>query len=68
MTGGCVIDRLDGACPDGLACDFAHSEEELQEWQERRALMQRKLAKARADMLIAPNDFNFGRYNFLLRD
>lgn len=63
-----MIDRLDGACPEGLACDFAHSSEELQEWYERRAFMRRKLAKARADMLIAPNDFNFGRYNFLLRD
>ncbi|XP_041943865.1 zinc finger CCCH domain-containing protein 7B-like isoform X2 [Alosa sapidissima] len=60
--------RLGGACPDGHACDFAHSEEELEEWHERRAFLRRKLAKARADMLIAPTDFNFGRYNFLLRD
>ncbi|XP_063078484.1 zinc finger CCCH-type containing 7Ba isoform X2 [Engraulis encrasicolus] len=60
--------RLDGVCPEGLACDFAHSEEELQEWHERRAFMRQKLAKARADMLIAPTDFNFGKYNFLLRD
>ncbi|XP_031432761.1 zinc finger CCCH domain-containing protein 7B [Clupea harengus] len=60
--------RSDDLCPEGEACDFAHSEEELQEWHERRALMRRKLAKARTDMLIAPTDFNFGKYNFLLRD
>ncbi|KAJ8251603.1 hypothetical protein GJAV_G00223120 [Gymnothorax javanicus] len=55
-------------CPEGVSCDFAHSEDELQEWQERRDFLRRKLAKARDDMLIASNDFDFGKYNFLLQD
>ncbi|XP_064170212.1 LOW QUALITY PROTEIN: zinc finger CCCH domain-containing protein 7B-like [Anguilla rostrata] len=60
--------RLESSCPEGVSCDYAHSEEELVEWQERRDFLRRKLAKARDDMLIAPNDFDFGKYNFLLQD
>lgn len=60
--------RLDGVCPEGVSCDFAHSEEELQEWTERRDFLRQKLAKAREDMLIMPDEFDFGKYNFLLQD
>ncbi|XP_048846471.1 zinc finger CCCH domain-containing protein 7B-like isoform X2 [Brienomyrus brachyistius] len=60
--------RLEGGCPDGVSCDCAHGEEELTEWLERRDFLRRKLAKARDDMLIAPNDIDFGKYNFLLQD
>ncbi|KAL0198919.1 hypothetical protein M9458_007459, partial [Cirrhinus mrigala] len=49
-------------------CDFAHSEEELQEWHKRRDFLRRMLNKARADMLISPTDNNFGNYNFVLQD
>lgn len=60
--------RLEEGCPDGVSCDFAHSEEELQEWCRRREFLRRRLDKARADMLISPNDNNFGNYSFLLQD
>ncbi|XP_075999015.1 zinc finger CCCH domain-containing protein 7B-like isoform X2 [Genypterus blacodes] len=60
--------RLDGECPDGMSCDYAHSPEELQEWMERRGCLRRKLAKAREEMLIMPDEFDFGKYNFLLQD
>ncbi|XP_049332111.1 zinc finger CCCH-type containing 7Ba isoform X1 [Astyanax mexicanus] len=60
--------RLQSGCGEGLSCDFAHSEEELQEWRERRDFLRRRLDKARADMLIAPSDQDFGKYNFLLQD
>ncbi|KAF7646029.1 hypothetical protein LDENG_00194770 [Lucifuga dentata] len=60
--------KLDGECPEGVSCDFAHSPEELQEWAERRDFLRRKLAKAREDMLIMPDEFDFGKYNFLLQD
>ncbi|XP_009297350.2 zinc finger CCCH-type containing 7Ba [Danio rerio] len=63
-----ICPRLDGGCPEGVSCDFAHSEEELQEWCERRAFLRRRLNKARADMLISPTDNDFGNYNFLLQD
>lgn len=60
--------RLGGGCPDGMSCDYAHSPEELQEWVERRTFLRQKLAKAREDMLIMPDEFDFGKYNFLLQD
>ncbi|XP_035805332.2 zinc finger CCCH domain-containing protein 7B-like isoform X3 [Amphiprion ocellaris] len=60
--------RLGGSCPDGVSCDYAHSPEELQEWTERRDFLRQKLAKAREDMLIMPDEFDFGKYNFLLQD
>uniref|UniRef100_A0A672Z877 Zinc finger CCCH domain-containing protein 7B-like n=1 Tax=Sphaeramia orbicularis TaxID=375764 RepID=A0A672Z877_9TELE len=60
--------KLNGDCPDGVCCDYAHSPEELQEWIERRDLLRHKLAKARKDMLIMPHESDFGKYNFLLQD
>lgn len=63
-----MIDRLESGCPEGVSCDYAHSVEELVEWQERREFLRRKLAKAREDMLIMPDEFDFGKYNFLLQD
>lgn len=60
--------KLDGSCPDGVSCDYAHSPEELQEWIERRDFLRQKLAKAREDMLIMPEEVDFGKYNFLLQD
>nr|XP_046271266.1 zinc finger CCCH domain-containing protein 7B-like isoform X2 [Scatophagus argus] len=60
--------KLDGDCADGVSCDYAHSPEELQEWMERRDFLRQKLAKAREDMLIMPDEFDFGKYNFLLQD
>lgn len=62
------IGRLDGGCPDGVSCDYAHSLEELQEWTERRDFLRQKLAKAREDMLIMPDEADFGKYSFLLQD
>lgn len=63
-----ICPRLDDGCADGVSCDFAHSEEELQEWCKRRDFLRRTLDKARADMLISPDDNNFGIYNFLLQN
>lgn len=63
-----MIDRLESGCPEGVSCDYAHSAEELVEWQERREFLRRKLAKAREDKLIMPDEFDFGKYNFLLQD
>ncbi|XP_047671720.1 zinc finger CCCH-type containing 7Ba isoform X2 [Tachysurus fulvidraco] len=60
--------RLEGGCDDGVSCDYAHSDDELREWHERRDFLRRRLERARADMLIAPNDHDFGKYNFLLLD
>lgn len=60
--------RLESGCLDGASCDYAHSEEELVEWKERRDFLRRKLAKAREDMLIMPDEFEFGKYSFLLQD
>ncbi|XP_047428625.1 zinc finger CCCH domain-containing protein 7B-like [Mugil cephalus] len=55
-------------CPERMSCDYAHSPEELQEWRERRDFLRRKLARARDDMLIMPEQSDFGKYNFLLQD
>ncbi|XP_068193874.1 zinc finger CCCH domain-containing protein 7B-like isoform X2 [Antennarius striatus] len=60
--------RSDGGCPDGVSCDFAHCPEELDEWIQRRDFLRQKLAKAREDMLVMPEEVNFGKYNFLLHD
>lgn len=60
--------RSEDGCSDGVSCDFAHSQEELTEWIARRDFLRQKLAKAREDMLVMPDDFNFGKYNFLLYD
>ncbi|XP_051569358.1 zinc finger CCCH domain-containing protein 7B-like isoform X2 [Myxocyprinus asiaticus] len=63
-----ICTRLEKGCPDGVSCDFAHSEEELQEWRRRRDFLRRWLDKARGEMLISPTDNDFGIYNFLLQD
>ncbi|XP_046690395.1 zinc finger CCCH domain-containing protein 7A [Silurus meridionalis] len=59
---------LKGTCPDGEKCTMAHGEEELKEWMDRREFLLMKLSKARNDHLIAPNDNDFGKYSFLLKD
>ncbi|KAH0616851.1 hypothetical protein JD844_028279 [Phrynosoma platyrhinos] len=56
------------SCPEGENCRFAHGQDELTEWLDRREVMKQKLAKARKDMLLCPRDDDFGKYNFLLRD
>ncbi|KAI4822139.1 hypothetical protein KUCAC02_007701 [Chaenocephalus aceratus] len=61
-----ICPKLDGGCPEGVSCDFAHSMQELQEWTERRDFLRQKLAKAREDMLVMPDEFDFGKFNFLL--
>lgn len=61
-------DRLKGGCPDGVSCDYAHSPEELAEWKDRRDFLRQKLAKAREDKLVKPDEVDFGNYNFLLND
>ncbi|KAG7316934.1 hypothetical protein KOW79_019232 [Hemibagrus wyckioides] len=64
-----VCDRfLKGTCSDGERCTMAHGEEELKEWMDRREFLLMKLAKARNDHLISPNDNDFGKYSFLLKD
>lgn len=68
LTAPIFLDRSEGGCSDGVSCDFAHGEEELQEWTARRDFLRQKLARAREDLLIMPDDFNFGKYNFLLQD
>uniref|UniRef100_A0A7M4G3N4 Zinc finger CCCH-type containing 7B n=1 Tax=Crocodylus porosus TaxID=8502 RepID=A0A7M4G3N4_CROPO len=55
-------------CPDGDKCRYAHGQDELNEWLDRREVLKQKLAKARKDMLLCPRDDDFGKYNFLLRD
>ncbi|KAM4535426.1 zinc finger CCCH domain-containing protein 7B-like [Fundulus diaphanus] len=63
-----ICPKIDVGCPDGVSCDYAHGPEELQEWMERRDFLRQKLAKAREDMLIMPDELDFGKYNFLLQD
>lgn len=62
------LNRSEEGCSDGVSCDYAHGQEELQEWIARRDFLRQKLAKAREDMLVMPDDFNFGKYNFLIQD
>ncbi|XP_034045981.1 zinc finger CCCH domain-containing protein 7A [Thalassophryne amazonica] len=59
---------LKGTCTEEDLCKLAHGEQELKEWLERREFLLMKLAKARKDHLIAPNDNDFGKYSFLLKD
>ncbi|XP_053577206.1 zinc finger CCCH domain-containing protein 7B [Bombina bombina] len=56
------------SCPHEDNCPFAHSQEELDEWLERRELLRQKVFKARKDMLLEPTDTDFGKYSFLLKD
>lgn len=60
--------KLNDNCPDGMSCDYAHSLEELQEWTERRDFLRRKLDIAKEDMLIMPDESDFGKYNLILQD
>lgn len=62
-----ICPKIEDVCLDGVSCDYAHSPEELQEWIERRDFLRQKLSKAREDMLIMPDEHDFGKYNFLLR-
>ncbi|XP_072889563.1 zinc finger CCCH domain-containing protein 7B [Hemitrygon akajei] len=55
-------------CPDGDDCRFAHSQAELSEWLERQEILKMKLAKAKKDMLLTPDDNDFGKYSFLMKD
>ncbi|KAJ8386174.1 hypothetical protein AAFF_G00175980 [Aldrovandia affinis] len=59
---------LKGTCTEEESCRLAHGSEELKEWKDRREFLLMKLAKARKDHLIAPNDNDFGKYSFLLKD
>ncbi|XP_067238573.1 zinc finger CCCH domain-containing protein 7A isoform X3 [Chanodichthys erythropterus] len=59
---------LKGTCTEEELCKLAHGDEELKEWMDRREFLLMKLAKARKDHLIAPNDNDFGKYSFLLKD
>lgn len=59
---------LKGTCTEDDLCKLAHGAQELKEWMERREFLLLKLAKARKDHLIAPNDNDFGKYSFLLKD
>ncbi|XP_058851681.1 zinc finger CCCH domain-containing protein 7A isoform X1 [Acipenser ruthenus] len=68
---GCfrVCERyLKGSCTEEDGCKLAHGKAELKEWEDRREFLLMKLAKARNDHLIAPNDNDFGKYSFLLKD
>ncbi|XP_043943032.1 zinc finger CCCH domain-containing protein 7B [Protopterus annectens] len=55
-------------CIDGPKCKFAHGQEELNEWLDRKHVLESKLTKARKDMLLDPDDNDFGKYNFLLKE
>lgn len=76
LSWGCPPDRApcagrfqkSKACPEGEECRYAHGQDELTEWLDRREVLKQKLAKARKDMLLCPRDDDFGKYNFLLRD
>ncbi|XP_072416084.1 zinc finger CCCH domain-containing protein 7A isoform X4 [Chiloscyllium punctatum] len=57
-----------GNCPEEENCQFAHSKAELQEWMDRREVLRQKLAKAKKDHLIAPDDDDFGKFAFLIKD
>lgn len=59
---------LMGTCTEEELCKLAHGDEELKEWKDRREFLLMKLAKATKDHLIAPNDNDFGKYSFLLKD
>uniref|UniRef100_H3AYU1 Zinc finger CCCH-type containing 7B n=1 Tax=Latimeria chalumnae TaxID=7897 RepID=H3AYU1_LATCH len=64
----CQAHEKTKACPEGSKCPFAHGQEELNEWLERKELLRSKVAKARKDMLLAQSDTDFGKYNFIFED
>lgn len=57
-----------GSCLNGDQCSFAHGNAELLEWEERSNVLRLKLEKARKDQLINPDDIDFGKYSFLIKD
>ncbi|XP_069839822.1 zinc finger CCCH domain-containing protein 7A [Dendropsophus ebraccatus] len=59
---------LSGSCVNGDQCKFAHGNAELLEWEERSKVLHLKLEKARKDQLINPDDNDFGKYSFLIKD
>ncbi|XP_036390597.1 zinc finger CCCH domain-containing protein 7A-like isoform X1 [Megalops cyprinoides] len=59
---------LKGTCTEEENCKLAHGNEELKEWEDRRKFLLMKLAKAKKDHLIDPDDNDFGKYSFLLKD
>uniref|UniRef100_H2ZWS2 Zinc finger CCCH-type containing 7A n=1 Tax=Latimeria chalumnae TaxID=7897 RepID=H2ZWS2_LATCH len=59
---------LKNTCTKGENCQLAHGEAELKEWHDRRDFLGKKLAKARNDHLIAPDDLDFGKYSFLIKE
>ncbi|XP_056393113.1 zinc finger CCCH domain-containing protein 7A [Hyla sarda] len=59
---------LSGTCVNGDQCDYAHGNAELLEWEERSKVLRLKLEKARKDQLINPDDNDFGKYSFLIKD
>uniref|UniRef100_A0A8C9TQ58 Zinc finger CCCH-type containing 7A n=1 Tax=Scleropages formosus TaxID=113540 RepID=A0A8C9TQ58_SCLFO len=59
---------LKGTCTEMESCKLAHGDEELKEWKDRTEFLLMKLSKARKDHLIAPNDNDFGKYSFLLKE
>ncbi|KAM8930956.1 zinc finger CCCH domain-containing protein 7B [Pelodytes ibericus] len=64
----CERYRETQSCTNDANCPFAHGQEELDEWIERREFLQQKVTKARKDMLLEQSDSDFGKYNFLLKD
>ncbi|XP_075686233.1 zinc finger CCCH domain-containing protein 7A isoform X2 [Rhinoderma darwinii] len=59
---------LSGSCLEEDQCSFAHGNAELLEWEERSKVLRQKLEKARKDQLINPDDNDFGKYSFLIKD
>ncbi|XP_063790377.1 zinc finger CCCH domain-containing protein 7A [Pseudophryne corroboree] len=59
---------LSGSCIDGEKCLYAHGNAELLEWEERSKVLHQKLVKACKDQLIRPDDNDFGKYSFLIKD
>ncbi|XP_044160109.1 zinc finger CCCH domain-containing protein 7A [Bufo gargarizans] len=59
---------LSGSCLNDEQCTFAHGNAELVEWKARSEVLRQKLEKARKDQLINPDDNDFGKYSFLIKD
>ncbi|KAM4024108.1 zinc finger CCCH domain-containing protein 7A isoform 1-T2 [Anomaloglossus baeobatrachus] len=59
---------LSGSCPNGDQCNYAHGKAELLEWEERSNVLRHKLERARNDQLISPDDNDFGKYSFLIKN
>ncbi|XP_069590153.1 zinc finger CCCH domain-containing protein 7A isoform X1 [Ranitomeya imitator] len=59
---------LSGSCRNGDQCSYAHGEAELLEWEERSNVLRHKLERARKDQLLNPDDNDFGKYSFLIKN